>query len=63
MKYKITKEDNFWRGYEWSETKNCWYYIDNSISFTKFGCKYFVKKYHKKSKEKPKDISEEFELE
>lgn len=63
MKYKITKEDNFWRGYEWSETKNCWYYIDNSISFTKFGCKYFVKKYHKKFKEKPKDISEEFELE
>lgn len=63
MKYKITKEDNFWRGYEWSETKNCWYYIDNSISFTKFGCKYFVKKYHKKIKEKPKDISEEFELE
>lgn len=63
MKYKVEKDDSYWYGYKWDESIQRWCYIENSISLTKLGCKYFVKKYHKKSKESLGCKSEEFELE
>ena len=65
--YKVIKENHFWWGYEWDLELQHWNYISDSVSFSKLGCKHFIKKYHKKTKEplkEPlKENSEEFALE
>lgn len=63
MRYKIQKKGFLWYGYEYSYSFHDWKYIFGSVSFTKTGCKYAIKKYHKQSNENTKiKHEEEFEL-
>lgn len=62
MKYKVEKDnfDNLWYGYR-LYYECYWKLIYDTCSLTKIGCKYAVKRWHKKMK---KNIqSEIFELE
>lgn len=63
MKYKVEKDDGFhcWYGYRWNERTHDWESI-SICRFTKIGCKYGVKQWHKKRIKKITK-SEEFELE
>lgn len=63
MKYKVEKnyDSDLWHGYRWSDSIHDWELI-NAYSLTKIGCKYAVKRWHKKRK-KIITQSEEFELE
>lgn len=63
MRYKIQKEGCFWYGYEYLCWFHDWRYIIGSVSFTKTGCKYAIKKYHKQFNKNSKiKYEEEFEL-
>ena len=65
MKYKVQKEGLFWYGYEWREYKiktgGYWWYIMNSISFSKRSCMKKLKRYHENRDCTARKI-EEFEL-